>query len=222
MPHPGQRDHPEDRWPDGRTPSSGEVPQADLPRPRRRALRLAGAIGIIAGGLCVVLGTLALVVELGPRHPGKARPTSQATILIKTGHDTESPERIKITWLGRYEVAWSFTCRPGRTGTFKMADSRADLADGADVTATGSSRSGVWPDRSTPRRGSLFILADCSWELKVLRPASTASAAPQPGSRDNRKPKHQHRTVVANANNKDHGHKKHPHKKTGRQRKPRH
>jgi len=221
VPHPGQRDHPEDRWSNGSAPSGGDASRADLPRQRPRALRLAGAIGIIVGGLCVVLGTLALVVELGPRHPGKARPTPRATFLTKGPH-TERPWPIKITWLGNYEVAWSFTCPPGRTGTFKMADSRAALADGRGVAASGSSRSGVWPGRSTPGRRSLFIVADCSWKVKVSRPASTASATPQPGTGDNRKPKHQHRTVVANAHNKHHGHKRYPHKKTVRQRNTRH
>ena len=223
MPHPGQRDHPEDRWSNGNAPSGGDVSKADLPRPRPRALRLAGAIGIIVGGLCVVLGTLALVVELGPRHPGKARPTPRATVLIYKGHHTERPRRIKIPGPGSYEVAWSFTCPPGRTGTFKMADSRAALADGADASLTRApSGNGHLLDSRTGSRRSLFIVSDCNWEVKVFRSASTASATPQPGPGDNRKLKHQHRTVVANAHNKHHGHKRYPHKKKVRPRNPRH
>jgi len=221
VPHPGQRDHPEDRWSNGSAPSGGDVSKADLPKPRRRALRLAGAIGIIVGGLCVVLGTLALVVELGPRHPGKARPTPRATLLTK-GHRTERPRRIKIPGPGSYEVAWSFTCSPGRTGTFKIAFSPAALAEGAGVTDSGPSGNGHLLDSRTGSRRSLFIVSDCSWKVKVFRPASTASAAPHPGRGDNLKLKHQHRPVVRNAHNKHHGHQRYPHKKTVRQRKPRH
>jgi hypothetical protein len=213
LPHPGQRDHPEDRWSDASTPSGGEFPRADLPRPRRRALRLAGAIGIIVGGLCVVLGTLALVVEVGPRR---------ATVLTYQGHHTERPKQIKITWPGSHEVAWSFTCPPGRTGTFKMAGSRAAVTGNAPVAASGPNGNGHWLDRRTQRRRSLFILADCSWEFKVFRPASTASAAPQPGPGDNHNPGNQHRPGPANAHKKYHGHKKHPHTKRVPQRKARH
>jgi hypothetical protein len=222
VPHPGQRDHPEDRWSNGSAPSGGDIPRAGQPRQRPRALRLAAAIGIIVGGLCVVLLTLALVVELGPRHPSKARPTPRASVLLYNGPHTAHPKPINITWLGNYEVAWSFTCRPGRTGTFKMALGRAALADGADVVASGSSRSGVWVGRSTPGRRSLFLVSDCSWKVKVFKPASTASAAPQPGPGDNRKLKHHHRTMVAIAHNRHHGHKKHPHMSKVRQRRPRH
>lgn len=199
-------DQPEDRWSDGNTPPSGEVQKTDQPRPRRRALRLAAAIGIIVGGLCIVLGTLALVVELGPHNSGKHQPTARLTATFK-GHGNKHPRRILIPGPGQYEVAWSFSCPPGRTGGFKMAESRAAVAGNAEVKYPGRRGSGTWLDPRTARKRTLFIVTDCNWHVNAV-PAS--SATPSPGRGD------QHKTLVSHAHKKHHGRKAHPHKKQHR------
>jgi hypothetical protein len=147
--------------------------------PRGRALRLAAAIGTIVGGLSIVLGTLALVVELGPRQPGKPRPAAGA-VLTYSWHRTQRPRKIEIPGPGLYSVAWSFRCRPGRTGGFKMADTQAAATANAEVTDSGPRGQGNWLDDRTGRR-SLYVAADCNWQA-IVRPVTRAPAAPQQGN----------------------------------------
>jgi hypothetical protein len=175
-------------------PPDGGSPRIGWLHPRRRAVRLAGAIGVMVGVLTIVLGTLALVVEMGPRHPGKAQPTAQTAY---TGHGNGQPQSFTLTGRGPSQIDWSFSCSDGRTGTFKIADSRAAVT--AANATSGHSRNGTFRDRRTGTR-RLFVVSTCDWRVHVSNASPSASPSPD-AAPPHTPPGHKHK--------KHHRHKKH-------------
>ena len=227
MRHSGQHRQPDGRRPDERTAPGREVAwNGWQPAHGRRALRLIAAIGTIVGGLCVVLATMALVVEFGSRPPGPPKLTIGRTLGTYSGPGAQPPRPIRIPRSGLYGIAWSFSCRPGQSGAFAVEDHSDPAVSKADITATGTSSKATWWDRRARTVRTLYVIADCSWKARVVRPATTVAPTTQAGSGAAHKPKHQH-------NNRGHGqhrqkkhkhkkykHKKHKHKKR-KQKKPR-
>ena len=203
MPHPGHHHEPEDRWSDGSTSPGGNISRIGWLHPRRRAMRLAAAIGVVLGVLCIVLGTLALVVELGPRSPAKPGLTARILHSYK-GSGGRKPKEIQVPATGHFEVDWSFSCPLGQSGTFKIADNPAAAAGNPDFSRSGASESGKWLDVGDGRP-SLVVISDCRWHAKVLRPKGTPE--PSHGSQ------HQHGTLAAHRRHKGHGYDKPGHKK---------
>ena len=199
MPHPGHQHEPGDRWSDGSRSPGGDVSRIGWLHPRRRAVRLAAAIGVVLGVLCIVLGTLALVVELGPRHPAKQRLMAR----IYGGPGNEGPKRIRVPPTGHFEVDWRFSCPPGQTGTFKLADNRRAAAAHPDVNKSGASKSGHWRDVGDGRR-TLVVISSCSWHARVV---PKATSGPSQGGN------HRHGMLAAHRRHKGHGYDKPGHKK---------
>jgi len=199
VPHPGQHHEPEDRWSDGSTSPGGNVAKIGWLHPRRRAVRLAAAIGVVLGVLCIVLGTLALVVELGPRHPAKSRLAAR----FYRGSGNEGPKRIHVPATGHFEVDWSFSCPLGQTGTFKIADNQRAAAAHPEVNKSGASKSGQWRDVGDGRR-TLVVISTCKWHARVV---PKATSGPRQGSN------HQHGTLAAHRRHKRPGYDKPGHKK---------
>jgi len=170
---PGQH-RSEGQWPAGSMLPGGGSPRIGWLHPRRRAVRLAGAIGVMVGVLCIVLGTLALVVELGPRHPGKPQPTAHTAY---TGHGNGQPQSIQIPGPGPYEVDWSFNCPSGHTGAIKLGGSRDAATANADL-AKGHHGHGSLLDRRTGTDRALYVVSTCHWTVNVHRPSPTASPTP--------------------------------------------
>jgi hypothetical protein len=166
-------------------------------------LRLAAAIGTISGGLCIVLGTLALVVELGPRQPGKPRPTAGATLTYR-GEGAQHLRKIEIPGPGLYGVAWSFRCPQGQSGDFKIADTQAAATGNAGFMHSGNSGQGNLLDDRTGRR-TLFVAADCKWRA-IVRPVTSTPTAPQQGNGGH------HGAPVPYPHHKHHGYDKRMHK----------
>jgi len=191
---PGQH-RSEGQWPDGSTPPGGRSSRIGWLHPRRRAVRLAGAIGVMVGVLGIVLGTLALVVEMGPRSPGKARPTAQTTSYQR--HGNGKLQSVPLQGSGPFQVDWSFSCPHGRTGTFKIAGSRAAVA--AANAISGHSKKGTFRDHRTGTR-HLFVVSTCTWVVHVARASSNASPTPHAAPQ---------RTPPGHKHKNHHRHKKH-------------
>jgi YD repeat-containing protein len=191
---PGQH-RSEGHRPDGSTPPGGRSSRIGWLHPRRRAVRLAGAIGVMVGVLCIVLGTLALVVEMGPRSPGKAQPTAQTTSYQR--HGNGKLQSVTIPGRGPFKVDWSFSCPHGRTGTFKIAGSRAAVA--AANATSGHSRKGTFQDLRAGTR-HLFIVSTCAWAVHF--PHASPSPSPTPDDA-------QHHTPPGHKPKNHHRHKEH-------------
>ncbi len=220
MRHSGHHRQPDNRQldvrrPDERTPPGCDTARNGWQRPHgRRALRLIAAIGIITGGLCAVLATMGLVVEFGSRQAGPPRLTIGTTAEIYSGPGAQPPKPIQVPRAGPYGIAWSFSCPPGQAGAFTLEDRSGPAASKTEVTASGSSREGTWWELHARPARSLYVVADCSWCARVVRPATAATATPQPGSGAARKPKHQHTTQEEHGRGKN-GHENHGHKQQG-------
>jgi hypothetical protein len=202
VPHPGHHDEPEDRWSDSSASPGDNVSRITWLHPRRRAARLAAAIGVVLGVLCIVLGTLALVVELGPRSPAKPRLTAHGPG-EHSGSGNGQPQSFQVRGPGPHDIAWSFSCPRGQTG-FKMADSRSAISSNPGVNWPGAHGSGLWLDlRDGGHR--VVIITMCSWHARVFGPTST------PGPSRSDQP--QQATPAAHTQAKQHGNDKHRHKK---------
>jgi hypothetical protein len=208
--HSGQHRQPDNRRPDERTATGREVAWNGWQQPHgRRALRLIAAIGTIVGGLCVVLATMALVVEFGSRSPGPPKPTIGRTLATYSGPGAQPPRPIPIPRAGTYGIAWSFSCRPGQSGAFTVEDRSDPATSKADIAASGTSGKGTWWDRRTRTVRTLYVIADCSWKARVVRPATAGAPTTQAGNDAAHKPKHQHK----NRGHVQHGQKMHKQKK---------
>jgi hypothetical protein len=202
VPHPGHQHQPGDRWSDGSRSPGGDVSRIGWLHPRRRAVRLAAAIGVVLGVLCIVLGTLALVVELGPRSPGKPPLTAHGPV-EHSGSGNGQPESFRVRGPGPHDIAWSFSCPRGQTG-FKMADSRSAISSNPGVNSLGAHGSGLWLDlRDGGHR--VVIITMCRWHARVFGPGS----APGPSRSD----QPQQATPAAHRRHKGHGFDKPGHKK---------
>jgi hypothetical protein len=197
VPHPGHHHEPADRWSDGGASPGGHVSKIGWLHPRRRAARLAAAIGVVLGVLCIVLGTLALVVELGPGRPVKPYLTASGHGKYR-GSGIGRPQSIRVHGPGLHDVRWSFRCPRGLAG-FKMADSGAGLASNPGVSSEDARGSGLWPD---PRSGGhgVVIITKCTWHARVIRPSPSPERS-------------KHEARATNPHNKHHGYDKPGHKK---------
>ncbi len=179
------------------TPSGGEFRQADLPQAAPPGAASAAAIGIIVGRALRRTRDAGVSRRARTTAPGKAGQTGRGrTILIYNGAMTlSSPERDS-----RFRMARPLRDRlefqlPARTS---RAPSRWRKPSGprrtsADVSCLGQPRrSGVWSDRSTPGRRSLFVVADCSWSVERPAREHRLPPRPSPGIGATHKPKHQH------------------------------
>jgi hypothetical protein len=180
-------------------PRSGQHRHPYHPR-GRRPLRLLAAIGAAVGGLCLVLATLELVVQLGPRHPGTATPVASAI----RGSGSDRPAKIHLP--RRYMITWSFRCPPGKRGTFWLDSASASGPGRTEQRASGPRRSGTWRPRSDESARDLYVVSDCAWSARLIPPDETASPAPRATGRHGRRHR---RHGDQHAQKKHRGHSKH-------------
>jgi hypothetical protein len=150
----------------------------------RRALRLMAAAGAWAAGLCLVIGSVALVAETagtGATHvtaaagvAGVHRPVPPAPaghdvpvtrIFAGTGNQTTgaftvAPDR-------RWDLHWSYAC-PRRTpgGHLIIREGGAGNA-GVTVSADGAAGAGSTWTYATTAAHYLVVLANCTWTIQV-------------------------------------------------------
>jgi hypothetical protein len=213
--HSGRHRQPDGRQPDERTPRGSDLAWNGWQQPRgRRALRLIAAVGTIAGGLCVVLAAMGLVVESGPRHPDSPGPPVGHAVLAISGRP-DHPKKIDMpAGPGLYGVAWRFNCAPGQSGSLTLTRQSTTGSRVPEVTASGQHRQGVWWPRHSQAGQSLSIVSDCAWSAKIVKSVKTGAATPQPGNGESHKREHQHKT------HENHGHPKRPKKNHVHEKKP--
>ncbi len=192
MPRSGQHRQPQGRQPDDRAQPGDDKTWAGWQRPHgRRALRLVVAIGTILGGLGLVLATMELIIELGPRQADPPKRVAGRTLVVHRGGRTGHPTKIPLPGTGRDAIAWSFRCPPGQSGAFSLKDHPG--SNKTEVSRSGNHAHGVWLDQHARPLRSLYVVAACDWTARVVRPRQTRGPAPQPGHRATHKPKHQHK-----------------------------
>ena len=163
--------------------------------PLRRRLRLIGAVGTAAGGMCLVLAMVALVATMTgtgvPRrasssvsghpssHPGQPshRPESQAghllvgrTLAVYRGAGARKRSSFQLTRRGAWGISWGFTCPASHHGTFLMTEGGPGEKQDDQVDARGPAGHGVFWDTSDPGGHTLVVSSDCPWTVRVVLP----------------------------------------------------
>jgi hypothetical protein len=155
-----------------------------------RALRLLAAAGAWAAGLCLVVGSVALVAETaGPagathvapaagirrlppgRLPGDgaARRRGGEPRLAQTfaGTGNQTTGSFPVAPRSRYQLHWSYQCGRRPRGHLLIRESGTA---GVTVMAAGPAASGstwAWAPAAGAARHYLVVIADCAWEIRV-------------------------------------------------------
>jgi hypothetical protein len=153
----------------------------------RRALRLVATAGTWAAGLCLVIGSIALVAEAagptstthvtaaarvaGLHHAGPPDPAghSAAAPVTRTftGTGNRTTSQFTVAPDSRWELRWSYAC-PARApgGHLIIREGGAGNA-GVAVSAGGASGAGRAWTYSPGSAHYLVVLASCSWTIRV-------------------------------------------------------
>jgi len=154
----------------------------------RRALRLVATAGTWAAGLCLVIGSIALVAEAagptsathvsaaarvaGLHHAAPAGPAGHggaATPVTRTftGTGNQTTSQFTVAPHSRWDLHWSYRC-PARTagGHLIIAEGSAGN-DGVSVSADGAAGAGSSWTYSPGAAHYLVVLASCSWTIQV-------------------------------------------------------
>jgi hypothetical protein len=150
----------------------------------QRALRLFIATGTWAAGLCLVVGSVALVAETtGPanethvataagEHPlrpgeltGNQGPAALARTFQGTGNRTTS--QFTVAPHRQWELHWSYAC-PAATpaGHLLIREGGAGNA-GVSVSATGRAGAGSTSAYARAAAHYLVVIANCTWTIRV-------------------------------------------------------
>ena len=154
----------------------------------RRALRLMVTAGTWAAGLCLVIGSIALVAETAgptsmthvtttagvaranrtaPQAPAGngAAPVPVTRTFTGTGNQTTS--QFTTAPHSRWELRWSYSC-PGRAPAGHLIIREGDAGnDGVSVFADGPAGAGGSWTYSAAAAHYLVVLASCTWRIQV-------------------------------------------------------
>lgn len=157
-----------------------------------QALRLVVTAGMWAAGLCLVIGSIALVVaaagpnQSGSRLAAQSGPASQAgtapeprpglapgsqTLAAFAGRGNATTRQFSVAARSQWLLRWRYSCPAGlRTGQFIVAGTAAnEQVLGASVTENGSSGHGTSGLSLAAGRHSLVVISTCSWTMTVVR-----------------------------------------------------
>jgi hypothetical protein len=153
----------------------------------RRALRLVATAGTWAAGLCLVIGSIALVAEAagpastthvtaaarvaGLHHAGPQDPAGhKAAALVSrtfTGTGNRTTGQFTVAPHSRWDLRWSYAC-PARAPGGHLIIREGDAGNaGVAVSADGASGAGSSWTYSPEAAHYLVVLADCSWKIRV-------------------------------------------------------
>jgi hypothetical protein len=148
-----------------------------------RALRLFVAAGTWAAGLCLVVGSVALVAETaGPAnqtHVATAAgvhhlragvlargPAAPATHTFRgTGNRTTG--QFTVTPRARWELRWSYACPAVKPAGHLLIREGGAGATGLSVSATGRAGSGSTSAYARAAAHYLVVIANCAWTIQV-------------------------------------------------------
>lgn len=151
-----------------------------------RALRLFGAAGALAAGLCLIIASVVLVA--GAAGPGRATHVSTAarrSSLQSKGSSTRPAraDHVLRTFAGignrvtprftvpahsRWRLRWLYQCTPGEPGQQLIIREGVATGTGISVGATGPSGSGSASAYSAGRTHYLVVITNCAWTTQVL------------------------------------------------------
>lgn len=172
-----------------------------LPRKTHQALRLVGTAGMWAAGLCLVIGSIALVVSTGTHAPSRLTTTAEhaepggsvraPTVSARSPRERHGSASLTVAGFSgrgdmttrpfsvrpgsRWELRWSYSCPARPLGSqFIVADE--DTALGKTALGPSISESGARGHGTTwlaPGGGDhhLMVISTCSWHMTVAEPS---------------------------------------------------
>jgi hypothetical protein len=150
-----------------------------------RTLRLMAAAGAWAAGLCLVVGSVALVAGAAPaasthvaaaagvrslrsaRGPGGRTASVAAGRVEQTfqGAGDQVTGQFTVAPRSRLELRWSYACsRPGPAGHLLIRESGSD---GVTVAASGAAGQGSTWSYTRAAAHYLVVIANCGWTIRV-------------------------------------------------------
>jgi hypothetical protein len=150
-----------------------------------RALRLAGVAGAWAAGLCLVIGSVALVAETaqptsathvstaaGVRHLGNGKLAGHAARtgpLTRTFRGTGSQTTGQFTEAARrrWNLRWSYACPAGPAGGRLLIREGGAGSTGVSASASGPAGGGSTWIYSRAAAHYLVVITNCAWTIKV-------------------------------------------------------
>jgi hypothetical protein len=181
------------RGPQHAAPFCGSTP---LRRHARRALRLFVAAGAWLSGLCLIIGSVALVAEAAAPasaqhvraeagnyrvpaspagrpagNPGRAAPPgggARTVLRSFTGTGNLTTAQFRVAPHSRWELQWSYTCatRVPRGHLIIREDSTAN--GGLSVDAAGAAGAGTTWTYSDASAHYLVVITNCRWTARVI------------------------------------------------------
>lgn len=167
----------------------------------RRGVRLAMAAGTILTGVCLIAGTVALVVAAGEpsartlsassaanakpasvspdgRQPTAvpANPVLQAgrTVASFAGLGPRASGPFTIPVPGTWGLRWSYRgCPSNRAGAFAVGETQTSAGGAVRLSESAASAEGISWFRGDAGTHRLVVVSRCSWKLRVVTPART-------------------------------------------------
>jgi hypothetical protein len=150
-----------------------------------RALRLAGAAGAWAAGLCLVIGSVTLVAETaepasathvstlaGVRHLGNGKlagHVSRSGPLTRTfrGTGDRTTSQFTVAPHHRWNLRWSYAC-PGRPAAGRLLIREGNAGSvGVSVSESGAAGAGSTWAYSQAAAHYLVVITNCAWTIRV-------------------------------------------------------
>lgn len=184
-------------------------PSTPLRRHAGRALRLCATAGTAVAGLCLVVGSVALVAAAtGPApatHPGAAARAgsrqqrtastggaktagpgpagSRGVLAVISGHGSETTRPFAVGGNGTWTLRWSYSCQAsGRRGSFMVDVGGPGSISGAFVNVIGTAGHGASRAYRDDGTHYLAISSDCAWRIRVLGQPRRRRQRPAPGA----------------------------------------
>jgi hypothetical protein len=143
-----------------------------------RALRLFVTAGAWAAGLCLIIGSVALVAgTAGPAHAAHLRPAAKsgqlpghAGHLLRTftGTGSRTTSQFSVAAHSRWELQWLYRC-PSRTPGGHLIIREGNAAgNGVSVDAAGTSGRGSTWTYSSASDHFFVVTTNCTWTARVL------------------------------------------------------
>jgi hypothetical protein len=180
---------PPPRCPQHAAPLGGSAP---VTIQVHRALRLFVTVGAWAAGLCLVVGSVALVAEAaGPRaamritaaaggyplhtsklpgHGGQAGRdrASGGKMRAFAGTGNQTTGQFLVAAHSRWELQWSYTCATHSPGARLVIREGNAAGGGVSVAAMGAAGHGSTWSYSDTAAHYLVVLTSCAWSVEVV------------------------------------------------------
>jgi hypothetical protein len=150
-----------------------------------RALRLFVTAGTWAAGLCLVIGSIVLVVSAASSNrddplaatsaagltAGRAGPAAahDRVVAAFAGYGDRSSRSFRVGKNAAWQLQWSYTCPVRLRAGLLVVEVAGARAVGATISQSGAGGHGaqsISPDGQTHR---LVVISSCSWTMKVTQ-----------------------------------------------------